>query len=127
MSTDASGVVDLLRGSKSNGNFQGEILLKGYSGESYDCNNKIAKNEHLEEIRLSINWLATNDTLKTFVSDPQIDGRGLLSRFLFAEIDEPVPFARLHCELVDEDIESQWSQFLTVLLPSIGKVIRTAS
>ena len=67
VSTDASGVVDLLRGSKSNGNFQGEILLKGYSGESYDCNNKTAKNEHLEEIRLAINWLGTIDTLNTFI------------------------------------------------------------
>ena len=116
VSTDASGVIDLLRGSKSNGNFQGEILLKGYSGESYDCNNKNAKNEHLEEIRLSINWLATNDTLKTFVSDPLIDGRGLLSRFLFAEIDERVPLATIHCEVVDNQIEEDWSQFLTVIL-----------
>ena len=74
MSTDASGVVDMLRGSKSGGHHQGEILLKGYGGESYDCNNKVAMDEHLDEIRLTINWLGTLDTLKTFITDPQIKG-----------------------------------------------------
>lgn len=116
VSTDVSGVIDALRGSKAHGCFQGEILLKGYSGESYDCNNKNAKDEHLEEIRLSINWLGTIDTLKVFASDHQINNRGLLSRFCFAEIDKPVPFARVGRKVLDRAIQETWSRFLTDLL-----------
>ena len=78
MSTDVSGVIDGLRGAKSGGYNQGEILLKGYAGESYDCNNKVAMDEHLEEIRLAINWLGTIDTLNTFITDPQIKGEGVI-------------------------------------------------
>ena len=112
ISTDASGVVDLLCGAKTNGTFQGEILLKGYSGESYDCNNKVAADEHLEEIRLNINWLGTIDTLKLFISNKQIKGRGLLSRFCFAEIDEPIPLAEVDCRKVEDDIENEWSDLI---------------
>ena len=50
-SSDSSGLVDLLRGAKSNGVFQGELLLKGFCGESYDCNKKTVSDEHLGEIR----------------------------------------------------------------------------
>jgi hypothetical protein len=116
MSTDVSGVIDMLRGSKSSGYNQGEILLKGYAGESYDCNNKVAMDEHLEEIRLCINWLGTLDTLKTFVTDPQIKGRGLLSRFLFAEIDSPIPFAEVKRRKIDFLVTEKWSNLLTGFL-----------
>ena len=116
MSSDASGVVDLLRGSKSNGNFQGEILLKGYSGESYDCNNKVADDEHLEEIRLAIDWLGTIETLRLFVSDHQVRGSGLLSRFCFAEIDEPIPFADTKFRKVEESIGIEWVELIEGLL-----------
>ena len=116
VSTDVSGVIDMLRGSKANGCFQGEILLKGYSGESYDCNNKISKDEHLEEIRLSINWLGTIDTLKVFASDHQIKNRGLLSRFCFAEIDTRVPLARVGRKALDSSVQQAWSEFLIGLM-----------
>jgi hypothetical protein len=116
MSTDVSGVIDMLRGSKSSGYNQGEILLKGYAGESYDCNNKVAMDEHLEEIRLCINWLGTLDTLKTFVTDPQIKGRGLLSRFLFAEIDSPIPFAEVKRRKIDSSVTENWHNLLSGFL-----------
>jgi hypothetical protein len=70
----------------------------------------------LEEIRLSINWLGTIDTLKVFASDHQINNRGLLSRFCFAEIDKPVPFARVGRKVLDRAIQETWSCFLTDLL-----------
>ena len=90
ISSDCSGVVDDLKGSKSNGSFQGELLLKGYSGDAYDTNFKVAADEHLEEVRLSVLWAGTDETLRDFISDPRISSRGLLSRFLFAEIHEPI-------------------------------------
>ena len=74
-------MVDDLKGSRSNGNFQGELLLKGYSGESYDSNLKVADDEHLDEVRLSVTWAGTEQTLKEFVFDSRIKSRGLLSRF----------------------------------------------
>ena len=113
MSTDVSGVIDGLRGSKSGGHNQGEILLKGYAGESYDCNNKVAMDEHLEEIRLGINWLGTIDTLRTFITDPQIKGRGLLSRFLFAQIDDPIPLATVEHRKVATGVVDKWHKLLT--------------
>jgi hypothetical protein len=113
MSTDVSGVIDGLRGSKSGGYNQGEILVKGYAGESYDCNNKVAMDEHLEEIRLAINWLGTVDTLKTFITDPQIKGRGLLSRFLFARIDDPIPPATVEQRKVATGVVDKWHKLLT--------------
>ena len=116
MSTDVSGVIDGLRGAKSGGYNQGEILLKGYAGESYDCNNKVAMDEHLEEIRLAINWLGTIDTLNTFITDPQIKGRGLLSRFLFARIDDPIPHAEIESRIVAKDVTDQWNRLLTDIL-----------
>jgi hypothetical protein len=116
MSTDVSGVIDGLRGAKSGGHNQGEILLKGYAGESYDCNNKVAMDEHLEEIRLTINWLGTTDTLKTFVTDPQIKGRGLLSRFLFAEIDKPIPPAQVDQRKVATGVSEKWHDLLIDML-----------
>ena len=113
MSTDVSGVIDGLRGAKSGGYNQGEILLKGFAGESYDCNNKVAMDEHLEEIRLAINWLGTVDTLKTFITDPQIKERGLLSRFLFARIDDPIPHATVDHRKVATGVVDKWHKLLT--------------
>ena len=124
MSTDVSGVIDLLQGSKSSGYNQGEILLKGYAGESYDCNNKVAMDEHLEEIRLSINWVGTLESLRVFVTDPQIKGRGLLSRFLFAEIDFAIQKAEVTARKITESVSENWNDLLSGFL---SKYWRTQS
>ena len=116
ISTDASGVIDMLKGSKAGGHNQGEILLKGYSGESYDCNNKVAADEHLEEIRMSINWLGTIETLRTFIHDRQIKGRGLLSRFCFAQVDDRILPSNATRNIIDESIRGGWTQFIEGLL-----------
>lgn len=116
MSSDCSGVVDDLKGAKNNGSFQGEILLKGYSGEPYDTNFKVAADEHLEEVRLSVTWTGTDQTLEGFVADPRIRGKGLLSRFLFAYIDEPIPKRDLERRQVGEEVTKSWHFLIKELL-----------
>ena len=115
ISSDCSGVVDALKGSKNGGSFQGEILLKGYSGDPYNTNYKQAVDEHLEEVRLST-WAGTDRALTDFVCDKQIVQRGLLSRFLFAFIDEPVPRRDIECRRISQDTADSWASMLTRLL-----------
>ena len=69
--------------------------------------------EHLGEIRLAINWLGTVDTLKTFITDPQIKERGLLSRFLFARIDIAIPHATVDHRKVATGVVDKWHKLLT--------------
>lgn len=88
-------------------------MLKGFAEESYDCNNKLAIDEHLKEIRLAINWLGTVDTLNTFITDPQINERGILSRFLFARIDDPIPRATVEHRKVATEVTNDWHKLLT--------------
>jgi hypothetical protein len=116
ISSDCSGVVDALKGSKNGGSFQGEILLKGYSGDPYNTNYKQAVDEHLEEVRLSVTWAGTDRALTDFVCDKQIVQRGLLSRFLFAFIDEPVPRRDIECRRISQDTSDSWASMLTRLL-----------
>ena len=116
ISSDCSGVVDDLKGAKNNGSFQGELLLKGYAGEAYDTNFKVAADEHLEEVRLSVTWAGTDQTLEGFVADPRIRGKGLLSRFLFAFIDEPVPRRDVERRQVNEEVAELWESLIQRLL-----------
>ena len=116
ISSDCSGVVDDLKGSKSNGSFQGELFLKGYSGDSYDTNFKVAADEHLEEVRLSLLWAGTVETLRDFISDPRISSRGLLSRFLFSEIYEPISRRDIHPRGISSEVESSWATLIESLL-----------
>ncbi|HAE12395.1 MAG TPA: hypothetical protein DCG39_12205, partial [Opitutae bacterium] len=116
ISSDCSGVVDDLKGAKNNGSFQGELLLKGYAGEAYDTNFKVAADEHLEEVRLSVTWAGTDQTLEGFVADPRIRGKGLLSRFLFAFIDEPVPRRDVERRQVNEEVAELWESLIERLL-----------
>ena len=116
ISSDCAGVVDDLKGIKSNGAFQGELLLKGYSGDPYDTNFKVADDEHLEEVRLSILWAGTDETLRDFICDKRISSRGLLSRFLFVEFDEAIPKRDLCPRFVPEHIEANWSRVVDELL-----------
>ena len=116
ISSDCSGVVDDLKGSKSNGAFQGELLLKGYSGDPYDTNFKVAEDEHLEEVRLSLLWAGTDETMRDFIMDPRITSRGLLSRFLFAEVNEPIPKRDIHRRIIPSEIESSWETLVEGLL-----------
>ncbi|MDA8989420.1 YfjI family protein [Opitutales bacterium] len=116
ISSDCSGVVDALKGSKNGGSFQGEILLKGYSGDAYNTNYKQAVDEHLEEVRLSVTWAGTDRALTDFVCDKQIVERGLLSRFLFTFIDEPVPRRDIECRRISRDKVDSWASMLTSLL-----------
>ena len=116
ISSDCAGVVDDLKGTKSNGAFQGELLLKGYSGDPYDTNFKVADDEHLEEVRLSVLWAGTDETLRDFICDKRISSRGLLSRFLFAELHEPIPKRDLCPRFVPEHIEEKWSRIVDELL-----------
>ena len=116
ISSDCSGVVDDLKGAKNNGSFQGELLLKGYAGEAYDTNFKVAADEHLEEVRLSVTWAGTDQTLEGFVADPRIKGKGLLSRFLFAFIDEPVPRRDVESRKVSEEVAELWESLIQRLL-----------
>jgi hypothetical protein len=116
ISSDCSGVVDDLKGAKNNGSFQGELLLKGYAGEAYDTNFKVAADEHLEEVRLSVTWAGTDQTLEGFVADPRIRGKGLLSRFLFAFIDEPVPRRDVERRQVSEEVTELWESLMKRLL-----------
>jgi len=116
ISSDCSGVVDALKGSKNSGNFQGEILLKGFSGDPYDTNFKVAMDEHLQEVRLSVTWAGTDQTLRDFVTDKRVRSRGLLSRFLFAFIDEPVPRRDMECRRVDRDTIESWHDMINKLL-----------
>ncbi|MDA0849275.1 MAG: DUF3987 domain-containing protein [Verrucomicrobia bacterium] len=115
-SSDSSGVVDLLRGAKSNGVFQGELLLKGFCGESYDCNKKTVSDEHLGEIRMTVNLLGTNGTLQEFISDDQIKKRGLLSRFLVVQIHDPVPREDYQRRKIDREIFEYWNELTTGFL-----------
>jgi hypothetical protein len=123
ISSDCSGVVDDLKGSKSNGNFQGELLLKGYSGESHDSNLKVADDEHLDEVRLSVTWAGTEQTLKEFVFEPRIKSRGLLSRFLFANIDDPIPLRDVEPRVVDAKATHAWGVLVEHLLGSYWQTI----
>ena len=116
ISSDCAGVVDDLKGTKSNGAFQGELLLKGYSGDPYDTNFKVADDEHLEEVRLSVLWAGTDETLRDFICDKRISSRGLLSRFLFAELHESIPKRDLCPRFVSEHIEANWNRVVDELL-----------
>ena len=116
ISSDCSGVVDDLKGAKSNGSFQGRLLLKGYGGESYDTNFKVAADEHLQEVRLSVTWAGTEHSLKDFVADPRIRNLGLLSRFVFAFVDEPIPRRDVERRQVSEQVMEIWQGLITRLL-----------
>lgn len=116
ISSDCAGVVDDLKGTKSNGAFQGELLLKGYSGDPYDTNFKVADDEHLEEVRLSVLWAGTDETLRDFICDKRISSRGLLSRFLFAELHESIPKRDSSPRFIPEQIEVNWSRVVDELL-----------
>ena len=116
ISSDCSGVVDDLKGTKNNGSFQGELLLKGYGGETYDTNFKVAADEHLEEVRLSVIWAGTDQSLQGFVSDPRVRKRGLLSRFVFAFVDEPIPRRDVERRQVSEQVMEIWQGLITRLL-----------
>ena len=121
-SGDASSFVDNLKGAKAKSVFQGELLLKGYSGDSYDSNKKIATDEHLEEIRMSINLLGTTQTLNEFISDREIRNRGLLARFCFAQIHDPAPRMDNERRRVDEQITLNWSELIKLLLRKYWRV-----
>lgn len=125
LSSESSGVVDLLRGAKSSGVFQGELLLKGFCGESYDCNKKVASNEHLQEIRMTVNLLGTTGTLDEFTSDDQIRKRGLLSRFMFVKIHDPVPREDNKRRAVDAEIFEEWNQLTKGLLRKYWEAARS--
>jgi len=116
ISSDCSGVIDDLKGSKSKGNFQGELLLKGYSGEPFDTNLKVADDEHLEDVRLSVTWAGTEGTLRDFLYDPRVRTRGLLSRFLFAYIDDPIPLRDIEPRVVNEKAAGAWNRLIVNLL-----------
>lgn len=121
-SGDASSFVDNLKGAKAKSVFQGELLLKGYSGDSYDSNKKIATDEHLEKIRMSINLLGTTQTLNEFISDREIRNRGLLARFCFAQIHDPAPRMDNERRRVDEQITLNWSELIKLLLRKYWRV-----
>ena len=123
ISSDCSGVVDDLKGAKNNGSFQGELLLKGFAGEAYDTNFKVAADEHLEEVRLSVTWAGTDQTLEGFVADPMIRRRGLLSRFLFAYVDEPIPRRDLERRQVSDEVTKLWYNLIERLLGAYWRSI----
>lgn len=116
ISSDASGIVDELRGSRSKGAFQGELLLKGYGGDPYDSVLKISENEQLESPRLSVTLACTLQTLNEFVSDHKIRGTGLLSRFLFSYIDEELQNLSFENKIVSENLESRWKSLTHTIL-----------
>jgi hypothetical protein len=80
--------------------------------------------EHLESIRLSINWVGTLESLRVFVTDPQIKGRGLLSRFLYAEIDFAIQKAEIIARKISERVSENWNDLLSGFL---SKYWRTQS
>jgi len=125
ISSDCSGVIDDLKGSKNKGNFQGELLLKGYSGEPFDTNLKVADDDHLEEVRLSVTWAGTEETLNDFLFDPRVRERGLLSRFLFAYLDDPIPLRDTEPRVVDEKAASAWNRLIVSLLRSYRRSSET--
>ena len=116
ISSDAAGIVDELRGSRSKGAFQGELLLKGYGGDPYDSVLKVSENEQLESPRLSVTLACTLQTLNEFVSDHKIRGTGLLSRFLFSSLDDSLPEVSFEDKTVSEVLESRWRKLVQSLL-----------
>ena len=103
LSSESSGVVDLLRGAKSSGVFQGELLLKGFCGESYDCNKKIASNEHLQEIRMTVNLLGTTGTWTNLLATIRLE-RGDYFQDLCLLDSRPVPREDNKRRAVDENL-----------------------
>ena len=87
--------------------------MKGFAGEAYDTNFKVAADEHLEEVR----WLhgRTDQTLEGFVADPMINEGGY-SRFLFAYIDEPIPRRDLERRQVSDEVTKLWYNLIERLL-----------
>jgi hypothetical protein len=68
--------------------------------------------------------VGTLESLRVFVTDPQIKGRGLLSRFLYAEIDFAIQKAEIIARKISERVSENWNDLLSGFL---SKYWRTQS
>lgn len=117
VSSEARGIISLIRGRYSSGKATDEDIYSGaWSGTPISVDRKGKASVRLTSPCLSAVWMTQPDNFREIMSDPAMVESGLLPRFLMHDPKaepEPVPE---NIPVLDKGIEGAWRQLIDSLL-----------
>lgn len=93
------GIFDVIAGQYSGGKSKIDIFLKGYSGDSHQCDRVGRESVYIEKVTLNLSYLIQPSVLKAIGNNEGNRSKGFVARFLFC-----VPGGYVGWRDVDPDI-----------------------
>ncbi len=93
------GIFDVIAGQYSGGKSKIDIFLKGYSGDSHQCDRVGRESVYIEKVTLNLSYLIQPSVLKSIGNNEGNRSKGFVARFLFC-----VPGGYVGWRDVDPDI-----------------------
>ncbi len=93
------GIFDVIAGQYSGGKSKIDIFLKGYSGDSHQCDRVGRESVYIEKVTLNLSYLIQPSVLKAIGTNEGNRSKGFVARFLFC-----VPGGYVGWRDVDPDI-----------------------
>lgn len=132
--SEGKGLIDRLRGKKSNNCPEDDFYLACFAGDSYSDSRVMRDEVELDSPRMSIVWACTTTSLSEVASDNRLMDAGFTSRCLFASIDEELRQEFGERPTIEDEVKASWEELLSSLLltfwanPNEGrKVIASSS
>ncbi len=110
------GIFDVIAGQYSGGKSKIDIFLKGYSGDSHQCDRVGRESVYIEKVTLNLSYLIQPSVLKAIGNNEGNRSKGFVARFLFCVPGGYVGWRDVDPEILASQVTEQYHAIIRSLV-----------